>query len=60
MMPCPDCNQRQWRYDEITLTCKNGHRHLIGEKPRRTVPLWSLPIAAAAPLAIDLLTRTIL
>lgn len=59
-MSCPQCGLRQWHYDETTLTCKNGHRVRVGDKPPvRLPPLWLIPVTAAGTLVLDFLVRTI-
>lgn len=60
MMACPTCGMRQWRYDDLTLTCKNGHRVIIGAPapaPKLRVSPWWIPISTAGTAALDLLIR---
>ena len=53
MSDCPTCGLRQWKYDETTLTCKNGHRFEVGAsapKPRR-IRTWVFGMSSAAALS---------
>lgn len=58
-MTCPKCGMRQWKYDEVTLTCKNGHRFKVGRRPIRFNPFIVVPASVGATLALEFVVRSL-